>query len=958
MAFSRRIPQWLGARIRARTTRSLKPIRRLQFEPLEPYILMSYLVTNGNDNGPGSLTQAILDANSQGGGTIAFEINGGGAATIATAGLPSLTARVVLDATTQPGYAGKPLITIQGPGDSGSGLTLEPGAKGSSVLGLTIRGFANGMVLDSSGGNTIEGNVISGNAGNGLILSGPGASRNQIIGNLIGTDPSGQTSMINLGYGMIVSDGASDNTIGGTAAGTGNVISGNAYSGITIRDPGTTRNLLEGNLIGVNATAASALGNENEGIDLADGATATTIGGTAAGAGNVIAGNGYDGILISDPNTSGTVIEGNLIGTNSAATSALGNGENGVHIAAGASSNTVGGTAPGARNVISGNGYDGIVIHDPTTLGNVIEGNLIGTDATGARALGNIGNGVEVFAGAGNTTIGGPSPAARNIISGNRHDGVTLRSGATHVLVAGNVIGADITGSSALPNSANGVDFYFGATANTVGGTSAAAANVISGNNELGVSLSDSGTSGNLIEGNLIGTDATGLVGVPNGNLGVGIVNGASGNAIGGTTPAAGNIISGNVLNGVVLTDHGTSGNLIAGNFIGTDASGAVAIGNGGYGIVVFNGASSNTIGGTSSSAGNVISGNGYSGMELAGTDTSKNLIEGNLIGTDKSGTTALANANDGIVLSTGASNNTIGGTTGAAANVISSSPYDGIAMGDTGTSGNLIEGNLIGTDKSGTNALPNEEGINIYGGATNNTIGGTSAGAGNVLSGNSDNGVDIHDQGTSGNLIDGNFIGTGPGGSRAIPNQGDGVLDTNSASNNSIGGTVAGAGNTIAYNVGNGVAVGQDPNDRLDGVAVNNNVIFANVQLGIDLIDDGPTPNTLGGPHAGPNELQNFPVLTAATTDGTTVTIQGTLNSMPNATFRLEFYANPARDPSGYGQGQTALGALTVTTDARGNASFVARFTAKLLAGQFVSATATDANGDTSEFSLDQPVT
>ncbi len=126
---------------------------------------------------------------------------------------------------------------------------------------------------------------------------------------------------------------------------------------------------------------------------------------------------------------------------------------------------------------------------------------------------------------------------------------------------------------------------------------------------------------------------------------------------------------------------------------------------------------------------------------------------------------------------------------------------------------------------------------------------------------------------------------------------------------------------------------------------------------MGIDLANDGVTLNTPGGPHSGPNDLQNDPVLTSATSDSTLTTIVGTFNSTPNATFRIELFSNGSADPSGYGQGQTYLGFINVTTDGSGNAIFSATFTTVVPAGQVISATATDPNGNTSEFAQDLTV-
>ncbi len=271
----------------------------------------------------------------------------------------------------------------------------------------------------------------------------------------------------------------------------------------------------------------------------------------------------------------------------------------------------------------------------------------------------------------------------------------------------------------------------------------------------------------------------------------------------------------------------------------------------------------------------------------------------------------------------------------------------DGIEM--LSSSSNEIIGNYIGTDYTGTVALPNGDGVTIFAG-TNNTIGGTTPGKRNLISGNHRDGVLIA-VGATGNMVEGNYIGTDLTGAAAVPNT-EGVRVGNGAANNTIGGTTPGAGNLIAFNR-IGVSVGV----RLDisgvrGNAILRNAIFANGQLGIDLEDDGVTPNTPGGPHTGPNNLQNFPLLQAASSDAGGTTIRGTLNSTAGTAFRVEFFANEALDPSGFGQGQTFLGFKTVTTDAGGDVNFTATLTTVAPAGQFITATATGPDGNTSEFS------
>jgi hypothetical protein len=369
--------------------------------------------------------------------------------------------------------------------------------------------------------------------------------------------------------------------------------------------------------------------------------------------------------------------------------------------------------------------------------------------------------------------------------------------------------------------------------------------------------------------------------------------------------------------------------NRIAFNYIGT-ADGQTAEGNF-DGVVIDKGATGNTIGGTTAGAGNTISGNlGASGIVIAGTD---NFLQGNKIGTNSAGTAALANPN-GVDIA-GGSQNTIGGTSVGAGNTISGNLYDGVEfLGGSDTTGNLVQGNLIGTNASGTAAVPNGEVGVFIDGAKGNTIGGTIAGAGNTISGNSQ-GVHLT-AGAAGNLVQGNNITL-----NAI-----GVVIIFGSYGNTIGGP--GAGNIIESNSNQGVVVGTAASDSSTvGNAILDNSIFANGGLGIDLGADGVTYNGIN-PRTGPNHFQNYPFLNPYTVAGT---LTGTLNSTPNSTFDLQFFANGLTDPSGHGQGEDFLGDLFVTTDALGNAAFTFNYT-PILGEPYVTATATDVAGDTSEFS------
>jgi CSLREA domain-containing protein len=330
-------------------------------------------------------------------------------------------------------------------------------------------------------------------------------------------------------------------------------------------------------------------------------------------------------------------------------------------------------------------------------------------------------------------------------------------------------------------------------------------------------------------------------------------------------------------------------------------------------------------------------------------------LVQGNFIGTNAAGTASLGNnIGIGFVQNFGPpSGNTIGGTTPAARNLISgngvaSGGGSGILMANT-VLNTLIEGNYIGTNAAGTAALPNEFGIGFSAGSgnpQNNTIGGTALGAGNVISGNLSNGIVVGIG--SGNIIQGNLIGTQGDGTSRLGNGGAGVnIDPFGGNSNTVGGTV-GAGNVIAFNGGAGVSIASGV-----GQAVLSNSIHDNAGLGIDLGGSGtPVLNNAQG-HNGPNNFQNYSVLTGLATAATTTTVSGTLNSTPNATFTVQFFANAAPNPSGFGEGQNFLGSAPVTTDATGNVSFTITLPTALPANQpFITMTATDAGNNTSEFS------
>jgi len=847
---------------------------------------------------------------------------------------------VVIDGSTQPGYNGTPVVELNG----------------------VVAGVNDAIEIDGDQ-TTVRDLAIVDFPGTGVVIYG---NDNTVQGNFIGVDPSGTTADGNLANQVDVL-GAS-NTVGGTTAAERNIIAGTPTTDVptvTIDGAGATNNVIEGNYIGTDVTGKTVVGDAGTAVYLTGGAANNTIGGTSAGAGNLISGNAY-------PAT--------------AQSSAF------------------------ATVQIDGQG----------TNGNVVAGNLIGTDVSGAKALGNGGVGVYVDGGAAGNTIGGTTAAARNVISGNGSDGIDIVTGATKTVVEGNYIGTNAKGTAALPNS--GIDVLIEGPANTIGGTTAAQRNIIAGTSSTlnaAITVATTSATKNVIEGNYIGTDVTGQKVVGNAGIAIYLTQGVASNTIGGTATGAGNLISGNAspftvqsqgLAAVVIYGTGTNANVIAGNLVGTDAKGASALGNGGAGIDIGGGATGNTIGGSTAAAANLISGNQGDGIYLTDAATSENVILGNLIGSSADGSESLANMGNGIAI-IDASDNTIGGTSAAAANVIG---YNGeqvgvaVATGRVGettlgfspdtssapiangvfvrgkAAGNVVKGNYIGITKSGQSAGNSGNGVVIEG-ASNNTIGGTATGARNIISANAGAGVLIigGTDGTtaSGNMVQGNDIGTNTSGQPSSPDSTgfssfgntNGVVIEGGASNNTIGATTSGssiggtvtqdpASNIIAGNNHDGVIVVASATASATGNRISQNQIYADANMGIDLGNDGITaPNdNVGSASASPNNWQSYPVIydietpsSGPSTISFFVPVPGTTSApnstgMAGTTYTVEFYANSAANAAGLSEGQQFLGSAT----ALGNQLVTMPFTPTTYGTTYITGITIDSNGNTSEFS------
>jgi hypothetical protein len=950
----------------SRRARGLRPT----LECLEDrYVPSTFTVVNTHDSGTGSFREAILDSNAHpaasGANLIDFHLPSNSTFELLPhSAYPAITSPVVINGMTSAGT----VVVVGNDAPNANGLVID--ASGCTIESIGIGGFAGfgilinsnnnvvkgtsvgmlggvdpngtGIVIDGGGYNTIGGttaaaaDVIADNFDSGIVIeSGWG---NQIEGSFIGASAKSQAEGNGLDGVKIEGAGAQENVVGGAGAGAGNVISSNGAEGVVIIS-GAMDNTVAGNYIGTNlgGTSDSHLGNAGDGVYIGSGATENFIGtstatteGQTLGVGNVISGNGKYGVEITGTGTQLNVLVSNEIGTNKNGTAALGNSLGGVLIHGGASQNLVGGLSPELGNFISGNNGQGVNISGKGTSGNYIVNDRIGSTSDGTAALPNHSYNVVIGAGATGNFIG--VPGAGNLISGDAHyAGVyILNLGTSQNLVQGNLIGTNADETAALKNYI-GVAIAAGATTNTIGGSAAGDGNVISGNAQQGVLITGTGTNGNLVEGNQIGTNAGATIVLKN-LVGVTISAGAERNTIGGTPAGDGNVISGNTQQGILITDAGTTGNVVEGNEIGTNQAGMSAIPNGFSGVAIANGASRNTVGGTSQAAGNIISGNTNDGIDIAGVGTDKNVVEENLIGTNALGTGALGNAYHGVIIRSGAANNTVGG-----GNVISGNAQEGVVLDGVGTTGNVVQNNLIGLNINGNGAVGNLHcGVFICLGASANSV------DANFISGNGGDGVCIINANTEDNAIHGNYIGVEEDKVTPLANN-YGVFIAKGSNNNIIGGP--GNGNTIADNTHAGVAV--TDKGSVDNT-ISQNSIYGNGGLGIDLGNMGAqSVNSPGGPHSGPNAMQNYPVLTNINVSGSSDVLNGTLNSTPNTSFTIEFFSSPSGD-----QGKNYLGSVSVATNSSGNATFMFTFTPSS-ANPYLTATATDANGNASEFSV-----
>ena len=908
-----------------------------------------YVVTNTNDDGAGSLRQAINDANNtEVQSTISFNIPGDPGeihTIIPQSTLPLIINSTILDATTQPGYTtGNPKIVLDGSETSTNSSGIRIFNNNSVVRGFSIVGFK---------GSTLE-------LGSGIFINGGGdGSRggHTIEANFLGVLPDG-TPKANERAGITVLE-SPGNVIGGRTAAERNVISGN-FEGVRLL--GAENNVIEGNFIGTNPAGDDALGNATNVVIF--GASDNTIGGLEEGSGNVISGGTSMGIrFVADVGTTeNNRIQGNLIGTSADGLSALPN-NSGIVFNGGAYNNIIGDDSEAGRNIISGNFVYGIMFNSGSSsseiTGNQIFGNYIGLNING-EALGNQ-VGIVTIDNVGENNIGVPSKAS-NVISGNTVTGIRILNG-TGLKVQNNLIGTSPDGLSAIPNLDNGIDI--GGPDNLIGGSSAGERNIISGNGQYGIQLRNvlGSASGNIIQGNFIGTNISGNSAIANEQSGIFIFD-AINNTIGGVNSSERNIISGNHQDGILFAGSDANSNNVLGNYIGLNSTGTAAVGNGRYGIFL-NSSGGNFIGGLTPGERNIISGNGSSGIYLNNPATTGNLISGNFIGLAPNGDSGIGNGSSGIVVANAPANQITG-------NVISHNGQSfnafGLQIFGDQASGNQVRANKIGTNSNGTMPLPNN-GVGLYISGPNTVVGGSIPDDGNIISGNTLDGILITTiQGdASETTIQNNLIGVGADGITPMGNNRDGIAISGS-SNNLIGGEASQTPafqNIIAYNGRNGVSLETESGEvpRFNGILGNS--IYSNSERGIALGLASRVPNDPDDSDDGPNKLQNFPEIENIDYDDNSHSfdLSYIVPSAPGNSgypIRVEFFLS-----EGVTQGKSYLGfdlfeesdyLNFINNGVQKSISLTLLSSVEVPEEFFVTSTATDSEFNTSEFSDTAP--
>lgn len=582
-------------------------------------------VSNTGDSGTGSLRAAIATADAAAGAATDITFSVSGTITLSSA-LPAITADVTIDGTSAPGYTSGSPPVVEIDCDGSAGLDFAAGATGAQLLGAAVDGASgNGVTLsadsitlnddyigldtsgaadgnggagvlaaagtasekiglNSSGDSGVIANVISGNKGPGLELSG--SAMDTVVANRIGTNAAGTAAIPNGGAGIWITHGSAGSEIGGTeftdaktgqvnnptgSKGTvtpvfvipplGNLISGNSGDGVRI-DTGSADNTLNGNFIGTTADGDAAVPNQGNGVYI-NGANGNALVGCKLVNNpfvyyNVVSGNKLNGLLVTSAH--GTKVQGNFFGAGADNTSDVGNGLNGIKVNGSSTGTVVGGVIP-LGNVSAFNRLNGIDVAGKTSY--FITFNTFGGLLAFKGAAPNRDDGLRV------TATGGHIVARTNVFSGNTRAGIEVAGHAHGVTIDPNIVGLTTNGMTAMPNGGDGVLLHGWAHHDTIGGSrvSVIPQNTFSGNHGFGLAITGH-AHGNSVFKTFVGTNVFGTTALANGKGGVFLGGHAHGNSIGDTHRAPVNLISGNAGPGVWLTS-GTSRNRVLDNFIG-----------------------------------------------------------------------------------------------------------------------------------------------------------------------------------------------------------------------------------------------------------------------------------------------------------------------------------------------------------------------------------------------------
>lgn len=785
-------------------------------------------------------------------------------------------------------------------GNFGYGIHFEPATDSSeitiqdNIIGLDSTGSGHmgnsfGGILSEKGRPVIKRNIISDNGGAGIVIKGETVSSEihaEISENYIGLDKSGTKERGNEFSGLVSERGF--------VKIEQNIISHNLY-GIESRGDSA---VIRGNLIGTDISGELDFGNQNAGIWLTG--NFSSVGGDKLEYRNLISGNDKEGILI---NSFESTIQNNFVGVNLNGNLALGNTHEGIKLESGSSVVEIG------NNVISGNHKDGIEISDSHDDIYLI-GNLIGTDSTGTKPIGNLENGV-IIENANVVTIGLEGIKNRNIISNNGLFGIhsfvtttepdTLGRLEMVLEIQNNFIGVDKSGNTAMGNGLAGISL--------ASQKAKVFNNVISTNNSSGLSIEG---KKNQISSNFIGSDSTGNIAMGNQNHGIELK--ADSNLVDG------NLIVDNSFSGILIFGF-SNGNTIASNLIGIDYDGSAGLGNFHSGVTIGTNSTGNFI------QSNVISGNQHHGLRLI-KDNLSTTITANFIGTDIEGKGSIPNRLNGILIKDG-DDIDIGLPIFGQGNVISGNDGYGIELEghnlETKQKGIRIRNNEIGVIFNAVAPSSNRRGGIKLDNTRKVTVGGKlDSFARNIIAGNDTVGVYIVDHSQSFVLppdsisILGNHIGLDEL-LNPIPNNGSGIFVENFLEGGKvfIGKDSLNQRNVIAYNKGNGVsAIGE----RI--VSMEFNEFYDNEFLAIDLNFDGVSLNDESDLDTGVNEGLNFPVISNAIYNKVDeeLTIFSNLSvTQKVAQYFIDYYYNEKCGDSGFGEARYYLDSREVYTDANG---------------------------------------